>query len=221
MPSNPLIRSKLTRIVLCGTLLSALPATASAEWHIVPFIGVTFAQKTTLLLLDPPLSPELGAPEKEGHRHYGGVVSRLGEGILGVEGIFTWTPGLFPGDGPAVIESSRSISLMGNVVLTTPRRWTEYGLRPFLSGGVGLLEVSATLSARLGDAIDTNATLFGYNVGGGAIGFFTNRTGVRFEFRFHQAFGREAESGETIEGERVRLRYMTFSVGLVIRRGVS
>ena len=188
----------------------------------MPFIGATFGQKTTLALLDPPLSPELGAPDKESHRHYGVVVSRLGDGIFGLEGLFVWTPGLFPGTGPQVVDSSHSISLMGNAMLTTPRRWTEYGLRPFLSGGLGLLDVSATLNADLlGDVLDPDATLVAYNVGGGAIGFFTNRTGVRFEFRFHQAFGRDARSGETLEGGRVRLRYMTLSVGLVFRRGLS
>jgi hypothetical protein len=213
--SNSRVRSNLARTLLCCAFLSAFPATAFAEWHIVPFIGLTFAQKTTLIDLDFDASDELGAPDKESHRNFGAVVSRLGEGVLGFEGLFVWTPDLFT--VPPVVESSRSMAFMGNVVLTTPRRLTEYGLRPFVSGGIGALQVSAEKAGDVG----VSTYLAAFNVGGGAIGFFTNRTGVRFEIRFHQAFGREAEPLETIVGERVRVRYMTFSVGLVFRRGVS
>ena len=67
--------------------------------------------------------------------------------MLGVEGSSHWTPGLFQDDDVSfevpqeLVHSSRSIVAMGNVVLTLPRRWTEYGLRPFVSGGFGVMHV--------------------------------------------------------------------------------
>jgi hypothetical protein len=222
LSSSHSARSILARFVLGCTLVALYPAAAHAEWHIVPFFGLTFAQKTTLQDLDFDVSDELGAPEKDSHKHFGAFVSRLGEGVLGAEGLFIWTPGLFTLDasGPVepVVESSWSYALMGNVVVTTPRRLTEYGLRPFASGGLGVVHV---LAQKVGEDPlfpDVSTPLFAFNVGGGAIGFFTNRTGVRFEFRYFQAFGRNARTEETLEGERVRLRYMTASIGLVLRR---
>ena len=70
---------------------------------------------------------------------------------------------------------------MGNVVLTTPRSWNPYGLRPFVSGGIGLLHATAT------DALEfspVNTNLLGYNVGGGAVGFLNDRVGLRFDLRY-------------------------------------
>ena len=72
---------------------------------------------------------------------------------------------------------------MGNVVLTTPRSWNEYGLRPFVSGGIGLLYAS-TSAAEAVDVLPVNARLLGYNVGGGAVGFLNERTGLRFDLRY-------------------------------------
>src|SRR4051812_45325268 len=108
--------------VSCACLLAA-PATAAAEWHITPMIGLTFAGKTTIVDLD----------EGTGKRHpnIAGAVALLGAGVLGVEGITTLTPGFFqsgddsplfrPGQTPP-IESSRLFTLMGNLILTAPRR---------------------------------------------------------------------------------------------------
>ena len=70
---------------------------------------------------------------------------------------------------------------MGNVVLTTPRHWNEYGLRPFVSGGFGFFNASRQDVVNF---VPRSMNLFGWNVGGGATGFFTDFTGVRFDLRF-------------------------------------
>ena len=70
---------------------------------------------------------------------------------------------------------------MGNVILTIPRSWNEYGLRPFVSGGIGML--SATATDRL-DFLPVDTKLLGYNVGGGAVGFLTDPVGLRFYLRY-------------------------------------
>ena len=103
---------------------------------------------------------------------------------------------------------------MGNVVLTTPRRWTEYGLRPVLSGGFGLLQVSHTPTAR--PDLGVHARVGGFNLGGGAIGFLTPKTGVRFDLRYYRSL-RQTDQGDMAIG-LASLHYMTASVGLVFRR---
>ena len=58
--------------------------------------------------------------------------------------------------------------------------------------------------------------LFGYNIGGGAIGFFSRSTGVRFDLRYYSTV-HGSDHGPIAIGD-VHLRYMTASVGVVIRR---
>jgi hypothetical protein len=202
--------------VACACLLAA-PATASAEWHITPMIGLTFAGKTTIV------DPDEGTGKR--HPNISGSVALIGGGILGVEGIVSLTPGFFqsgddsplfqPGGESPLVEDSRVITLMGNVMIAAPRRWTEYSLRPFVSGGVGWIGVSKRETV---DVFPTNLNLFGYNIGGGAIGFLTRNTGLRFEVRyFSTVHGTDPGTPPVAVGD-VHLRFMTASVGVVIRR---
>jgi len=76
---------------------------------------------------------------------------------------------------------------MGNAVLTLPRRWTEYGLRPVVSGGLGVMHVSVLDT---GGVFPVSSNLAGFNVGGGAVGFLTKRTGLRFDARYFSSLHR-------------------------------
>ena len=161
------------------------------------------------------------ASEKR-HANFGGAVSLLGPGFLGAEVITVWTPGFFENDDFAVepgapppprVVSSRTVSLMANVVLTTPRRWTEYALRPYVSGGFGLMHIK---KEEVEEIFSVNRNLAGFNIGGGAVGFFSERTGVRFDLRYHSTLRETDEGGSSIGP--VRLRYLTASIGIVFRR---
>jgi hypothetical protein len=217
----------MLRIVsACVLLLALLPAPAAAEWHFVPLIGLTFKGQTNIfdesIISTDPLGEAQKASDKT-HPHLAGAVSLLGSGILGVEAFATWAPGFFQMDeAPDLVESSRTATLMGNLVLTTPRKWTEYGLRPYASGGFGLVHATVKRKPQQGDPpfdpIRMNSA--GYNFGFGAIGFFSERTGVRFDFRYHSTMRRNSEVVifDSTNIEEAYLRYMTVSVGVVFRR---
>lgn len=195
----------LKTLAACFICVLASPAVAAAEWHISPMIGLTFAGKTTLNDFD----------QATGKVHPNLSLSgaRLGGGLLGAEVIGSLTPGFFQtGDGTFVKES-RAYTIMGNVVVTAPRRWTEYFLRPFVSGGFGLMRATQLDTLEI---LPTSASLFGYNIGGGAIGFFSTSTGVRFDVRYYGTL-HGVDRGAIAFGD-VNLRYMTASVGVVIRR---
>lgn len=181
-------------------------SSARGEWHLTPIVGLTFLGDTTIV--------DLEDATGKVHWTYGGAATLLGAGPVGVEGIFLFTPGFFQRDEVSLVRSSRSLALMGNVVLTTPRRWAQYGLRPFLSGGLGLLHASFTEFPPL-DVFPVSENLLGYNVGGGATGFITDRTGLRFDLRFFSQLRPGDEGG--IAFGRVRLRYWTASVGVAFR----
>jgi hypothetical protein len=190
-------------------LAALLPARAYAEWQFTPFLGFTFKGNTNLF--DP------AAAIGERHWNFGGTVRWVGGGILGVESIFLYVPGLFERDRSPVFEEtpevigitgSRSVALMGNIVLTTPRSWNRYGLRPFVSGGLGLLHAMHN-DLRL----PMRESLRAFNAGGGAVGLLTDRVGVRFDLRY---FSNHRPGGEPLGG-RPRLHYWTSGLGVVFK----
>jgi hypothetical protein len=189
-------------LAACCLCLVAAPRTAVAEWHFTPMVGLTRPIKTNIV-----------NATKDSHPNFGGGVTLLGAGVLGAEGLIVMTPGVFQTSVGDFIESSRTIAVMGNVVLTTPRRWTEYNLRPFVSGGLGLLHASQTDKT---GAFSTHTNLTGINIGGGAIGFFSSSTGIRFDLRYYSSLQR-SDQGPVAFG-RPYLSYTTASVGVVIRR---
>jgi hypothetical protein len=196
-------------LALSLVLLAGVPATATAEWQLAPFIGQTFGSNTTI--------PDPEGATDRAHRHYGGSVMLVGDGLLGVEGLFLITPSFFqrPSSVPGLAQSPSSyqMALMGNVVLATPRRWNEYGLRPFVSGGGGLLRI---ISEDQGNVIDVRLNALGYNVGGGAVGFLTNRVGLRFDVRYFRMQPTELP-GFAVGDLDATLSFWTFSVGVAIR----
>jgi hypothetical protein len=187
---------------LAWLLLIWSVAPARADWQFSPFFGYTFKGETTLV------DPEDGASKV--HWTVGGTATLIGRGPIGVEGLFVLVPSFFE-TGVGAIASSRVYSLMGNVVVTAPQGWNEYGLRPFLSGGLGIMH--ASLQTIPPQAFPLNKNLFGYNVGGGAIGFVTDHTGVRFDLRYYRSLSRA-------EGDAfgpARLRYWTGAIGVVFQ----
>ena len=75
------------RLVLCslGVWLVAVPA--RADWQFAPFIGFTLGGDTTLL------DPDHAADKN--HWSFGGSAALISKGLIGVEGLFLYTPGFF------------------------------------------------------------------------------------------------------------------------------
>jgi len=189
----------LVIVVLCGS-----PRDARADTLFMPFIGSTFARETLF---------NIGAEPDESSKHviFGGSASWLSAGVLGVEGEFAYSPSFFKVERPeSNIVSSNLLTLSGNVIVAVPLRVTEYSLRPYAIGGVGLIH--SGIRFLLPPHVDDNS--MGFNVGGGAIGFLSRRTGVRFELRHFRTFEREPSDFGDV-GPRVS--FWRFTVGVVIR----
>jgi hypothetical protein len=210
-------------VVLAPHAASAQPQASakSGEWHFTPLFGVTFGGSTTFV--------DLQQGTGKAHMNFGGAVSRFGNGIVGVEGILVYTRHFFESDDPLEpgeiappdIAKSYTLSAMGNVVLTVPRRWTEYFLRPYVSGGFGMLRAVSidTVSPQDESVFLVESNQPAFNIGGGAIGFLTQGTGVRFDFRYHAGLRRDpGDDAPSVVGPDLHLRYMTAQVGVVIRR---
>ena len=136
----------------------------------------------------------------------------LSDSFLGIEAGVGHTSGFFSGNDPAaLIQSSRVTTLDGSVIVAAPLSVTRESLRPYVIGGLGLMQ------ARAKDAVGIfpiEKDFLGVNFGGGALGLLTPRTGVRFEVRHFKAasgadgpFAREGLS---------RLSFWRASVGVTL-----
>ena len=202
------------RVLVVISLLVMSPVAVSAEWHFTPFIGYTFKGATTIHDTENAVGKR--------HWHFGGAVTLVGNGPIGVEGLFVRTPGLFLNDESACdiitcVTSSRSYAVMGNAVLTIPRHWNQYGLRPYVSGGGGFLHASRTDTQNV---LPVDLNVVGLNVGGGAVGFVSDRVGLRFDLRYFRKI--KGPDPATLSPPVspvgvIRLRYWTTSLGVVFK----
>ena len=200
------------RVLLLTALVVAAPRPAFADWQFTPFFGFTFKGNTTLVDLEDAVGRT--------HWNFGGAVTVLGRWPIGAEAYFVYTPGLFNHKGvggpptlDAGIDSSRSFAFMGNAVLAAPRSWNEYGLRPFISGGLGALHATEIDKTTV---FTVKRTIPAYNIGGGAIGFLTDNTGLRFDLRFIRNLLNQDEP--LAFSQKLHLRYWTASIGVVIKK---
>ena len=201
---------------VCRLLVLLLPLVARAEWQFTPFIGYTFKDRARSST-----STSTQTATDQTHLNFGGSVRLIGDSPFGVEAYYVHTPGFFDSKPQFNINlprmlGSRTYAVMGNVVLTTPRPWNRYGLRPLLSGGIGLMHASAEDQL---DVIPYRVNLWGVNLGGGAVGFVSDHVGVRFDLRYFRTSQRAGgRPGPRHAGEPVRLRYWTASFGVVFKK---
>jgi hypothetical protein len=102
------------------TLSMATARTASAEWQIKPFFGVTYGGSTTFF--DP--------DHAVGHANVSlGVSGMLLGDVFGIEGDFGHQPGFFERreqpSAPVLVTNSSTSTLTGNIVVALPRRLAE------------------------------------------------------------------------------------------------
>ncbi len=193
---------------LAITLLLVAPVRARAEWQVRPFIGITFGSATTFV------DPEVAIDNE--NIVFGASGGWLGE-IFGLEADFGRAPGFFQTEeapdslDPLVIQSAVT-TLTGNVVIALPRRMAGYGLRPYLSGGFGLMHVD--LLGQIGGTRH-NRTLPTLSLGGGVTGFVSNRVGLSWDVRRLNTLRGEGETlGNSLGDEQLSLWRATMAVAL-------
>jgi opacity protein-like surface antigen len=192
----PPYREVSMRIAVLGLLLLLGGATASsAQGFVSPFIGYDF-------------SGDSGCPEISGcedkNLNLGVAVGSLGA-FFGTELEFSYASDFF---GEVEGVSSSVLTLMGNVMLA-PR----FGpVQPYALAGVGLVKTNVELT----DLLESNNNHFGWDLGGGLIGFFGDHIGIRGDVRYFHAFQNLSVLGlAALEG--TKLDFGRASAGLVFR----
>jgi len=181
--------------------VAAIPA--SADILATPFLGKTFAAQTTFQTAD------LGIASPKWI--FGASAAWLGAGVLGAELDLGYVQRPFDSGLDITKSGSNVTTLTGNVILAVPLTVTRESLRPYLVAGFGVMHAGAD-DLVSNAPVDRNLTAI--SLGGGAIGFLTPRTGLRFDLRQI----RSVSSGVDTAGDRhAQLGLWRATVGVVIR----
>lgn len=183
------------------SLFASVPA--HADFFITPFAGIKFAGDARFIDLDS------GASNTK--FTLGGIAGVLGSGMLGVEADVAYVPRFFERSSGTLAVRSHVFTVMGNVIVAVPSTITGYSLRPFVSGGAGLMHVNID---DVLDVLPVNSNLFGINIGGGAVGPLTNVIDVRLELRWFKSV---TSGNETPLLPGSALSFWRAAVGLTIR----
>jgi opacity protein-like surface antigen len=197
----------LKKIAVMAALALALsPAAAHADWLFTPNIGAGFGMNS---------GDAAGGGE---HLTYGVSLGWMGAGIIGWEADLAYTPEFFEGDDDDLdllnTGDSNVTSVMGNILVGIPiGGQTGGGVRPYFAAGAGLLQ------SRIEDAdavfeVDNND--FGINLGGGVMGFMTDRVGFRGDLRYFRAFG-EDSSNDQVDLDFSNFDFWRGTVGVTFR----
>ena len=194
-------------LLVCA-LLFLQPTMGWAEWQLKPFVGVTFGGTSSFLDLD-------GVANERKKFVLGGSATWLGN-FIGIEGEVARVPGFFQTVSQESVLSSSVTTLTGNVVLTLPRRMTQYRLRPYFVGGGGV--VRANIDHEL-DTLSIQTSLRVLDFGGGATGFLTDRVGVNWDVRYFRSVGGKEGTGLAFGKEQIS--FWRATMGVAIRLGTG
>jgi opacity protein-like surface antigen len=175
---------RVPKLLLSSALVLALmPATASADWLFTPFIGANFGANASFGDFDD------FDDEFERRVDFGASLGWMGAGIVGFEVDFGYSPNFFQdtrGDANFEFGDSNVTTLMANVLVGAPiGGQTGPGVRPYASGGFGLIRSHVSGGTTLFNDLTTND--FGLNIGGGVQGFFNDRVGIRGDIRYFRS----------------------------------
>ena len=200
------------KVMIVGAMLVALlPRSAAADWLFTPYVGGVFGGSAKFgEFLD-------NDDDIEQRITFGGSIGFMGAGIFGVEADFGFTPNFYEntaGPGNFKFGDSNLFTMMGNVIIGAPiGGQSGPGFRPYASGGIGLIKSNITAS-NVFNELNTND--FGYNLGGGFMGFFTDHVGIRGDLRYFRSFQDNEADGELDLGLG-NLRFWRGSGGVTFR----
>jgi opacity protein-like surface antigen len=208
-----MLRKVMYASLLAIVVSAAAPARASADWLFTPFIGMNWGASVTF-------NDEFGDFDDEFEKRgtFGASVAWMGAGIAGFELDFGYTPNFFElteGSDDFDYGDNNLTTLMGNLTLGVPiGGQTGIGLRPYASGGVGIIR------SRIDDPVDlfeVDSTDWGFNAGAGITGFFSDNIGIRGDIRYFRALRDIEVEDEDLDISLGGLRFWRGSVGITFR----
>lgn len=203
------------KVIITATLVLittvAAPRKASADWLLTPFVGWNWGGSANFLDL------EDFDDKFEQKVDFGASLAWMGAGVVGFEVDFGYSPNFFEntsGGGNFEFGDSNVTTLMANLKVGVPfGGQTGGGIRPYASGGLGLIK---TRIDDPDDLFELNSTDWGLNVGGGVAGFFSDNIGLQGDVRYFRSLG-DNEPDDEFDLALGSFSFWRGTVGLVFR----
>jgi len=192
-----MMRDVLKVLCLVTAFLILSPAgPAYADGFISPWVGANFAQ-------------EIG----DGRTAVGVTAGGMGGGVFGGEFDLGYSPSFFGKDN--VFGDNNVVTIMGNLILGIPFGGQRGGgIRPYGSGGLGLIRSSAADLISLETFTDNS---FGWNLGGGVMGYFGDHFGIRGDLRYFRTVGLDDLLHAHFQQDVDSINFWRASFGVVFR----
>lgn len=201
-----------TALVL--TAFAAAPAKASADWLFTPFLGMNWGGTAGFNQAGTNFQDQF-----ERKMNFGAQLSWMGAGALGFEVDFGYSPNFFEntaGSNDFAFGNSNVTTLMANLKVGAPfGGQTGAGIRPYASGGMGIIKSRIDGA---GDLFSVNSTNWGLNAGGGVAGFFSDNIGLQGDVRYFRSLkDTEANGNNNFDLGLGSFSFWRGTVGLVFR----
>ncbi|HYM22306.1 MAG TPA: outer membrane beta-barrel protein [Vicinamibacterales bacterium] len=139
----------------------------------------------------------------------------MGDGIVGGEVDFGYSPSFF--GTQTDFGNNTVINLMGNLIVGAPLgRTLGANVTPYGTFGLGLLrtQIDGGTIAR----VSSSNNMFGWDAGGGLMGFFNEHVGLRGDVRYLRGFENTNTGVTTIDlNGNGQLHFWRAAIGVVIR----
>jgi opacity protein-like surface antigen len=187
------LRKAIVTAAVCTVALMAAPRTASADWTLTPFLGWNFGGSADVN------NPAAGTNFNNSFEHkidYGVSLAGMGAGIFGGEIDFGYSPNFFETsaatNGIQFTNDSNVTTLTGNLIVGAPLGGHGAQIRPYAVGGVGLIRTKVQDIDGFFDVSSKND--FGFDLGGGVMGFFSQNVGIRGDVRYFRSFNGDSDN---------------------------
>jgi len=189
--------NRLLTVAIAAAAIAAAPRPASADWTVTPFVGWNTGGSA-----DVNGSDGTTRTSKFEHRvDYGVSIAGMGKGAFGAEFDLGYSPNFFErgntnADGFTFTNDSNVLTAMGNLIVGIPIGGHGGSIRPYAVGGVGLIRSNVQT---VGDVFDVRTKNdFGFDLGGGAMGFFNQNVGIRGDIRYFRSFNGSSDNVTTL-----------------------
>jgi outer membrane protein with beta-barrel domain len=185
-------------IVAAATVIVLAPAVAHADGYVSPWA-----------------STQAGSNFNNGRAGFGVDAGGMGAGIIGGEVDFGYSPSFFGTTND--FGNNSVINLMGNLIVGVPIGGTHgASIRPFVTGGVGLLRTQID-GGTLANVSSSN-NQWGWDLGAGAMGFFNDHFGLRGDIKYLRGFENLATGNQAVDfNGSNQLHFWRADIGVVIR----
>jgi len=188
-------------VMAAAAAIASAPGVARADGYFVPWAATQAGNG-------------LGFNDN-GRTSVGVYAGGMGDGIVGGEVGFGYSPSFFGTKND--FGNNSVIDLMGNVIVGVPVGGTHgAGIRPFVTGGIGLLRTQ--IDGGTVANVSSSNNMWGWNGGAGVMGYFNDHVGLRGDVRYLRGFENTNTGVSTIDfNGSGQLHFWRASIGLVLR----